>query len=179
MRFFLAILLSLCGLGVAKADSFSTLISYKCDQANGQIVITYQGAFGAAGAKLVAHPGTDEWNPWMMVSYDANGKLSNITPATRSCKIAGNVFTVEIGPAPYGGNIIGQCGSVMNAYAKISQGASVLLRTRFEAISKSGAPESCVNDDPVIVKIVLSGITGHADISRVPHAVFYKPPASL
>lgn len=123
----------------ASAEFFHRLVGYQCDSKNNQVVLTYRGAYGAAGEEMIRNKGPQDWDPWSLSKTDDQGFFATRMTVRGQCDLKDGRYDIEFGPAPLDQNISGFCGANMSAWARVRKGLKVILdRQPFEVYCHPG-----------------------------------------
>jgi len=153
----------------AQADWFYTLVRYECVPSEGRIVVSYVGAYNAAGEAMVANKSANEWDPWKLVEIkddDVHTRIVATHPVTQVCLLRDGEYTVVIRPVPGNYNVQGRCGAHMSAGVRVTRAGQVILDTDFEG--------DCHDTTPVVTKIVVGGDAKETVITKTLWNEFYQ-----
>lgn len=167
MRYLAAIILCVVSYS-AQADSFYTLVGYDCDHKNDQLIITYDGAYDAAGKAMIANKRKTQWDPWSLVKIGADGHIGSLKTVNRSCTLRDGRYQISIFPSPDSTNIQGRCGMAMSAGVKVTRD-----KTRIYS-NVSFEPDCFDMDSAVVTRVVIKPNRTKPKVTLTPHNEFYK-----
>jgi len=166
LRLMVGILLALT-VRPASAEFFHRLVGYQCDSKNNQVVLTYRGAYGAAGEEMIRNKGPQDWDPWSLSKTDDQGFFATRMTVRGQCDLKDGRYDIEFGPAPLDQNISGFCGANMSAWARVRKGLKVILdRQPFEVYCHPG--------DLVTTRIIIKAGGKEVIMKKMPRYQFMQ-----
>lgn len=151
----------------ANADYFGTIIYYKCDMANDQIIIEYRGGLNETFEKMMENKGPNAWDPWDLVTVDENQQfISKVEKIEKTCDLSDGTYNITIGPEPGNANIQGQLGARMSAWVKISRNGKEIINKTMEELWHL--------EIPIISKIVVKAKSLQPIITEIEQEHFYR-----
>jgi len=112
----------------AKANGIYKLVGCECDAKGNAVVITYVGAYGDAGKKMMKNKGPQQWDLWKLIELTKDGNFIHSTKTVGGrCRLEDGTYDIRLGPLPGNGNLQGMCGGHMAAWAEVRRGPDVVL----------------------------------------------------
>ena len=167
MRSVLFVLLSALLPAAAHADEFYTLVGYRCDAKANELIITYRGAYNAAGEAMVAHKGATEWSSYELLTAADRAQGRDGRVITASCSLHEVRYTIRIGAEAQNSNPGGECGAEVGGWVEVKPGRGA------PAFRRSLEPY-CHSSDTVTTRIVFHPGSRQPALTEVEQSEFFK-----
>jgi hypothetical protein len=151
----------------AHADTFSSLVGYRCDARANELVITYRGAWNEAGEALRATKTRTEQDPTALITVVDDDHYGPSKVVEARCDLGRTGYRIRVGANPQGGSMDRQCGMEIGGWVEVSAGEGA-------AAFHHDFVRACDFKDRVVTRFVFRPGASEPVATSVDAAEFFK-----